>query len=270
MGAATDLIIANLALSAVGARRITTFGETTTAEGREINAVYVSLLDEVLAEHPWNFAQKRVVLAKEITAATQASPVVITSADHGFSDGDEVKITSVKGMTELNGITFTVANKADDTFELTDSDGDNIDGSEYTEYSSGGYITKLADIVMDEDDVEYVYSLPSDYIKVTYFSDTDAIVKFEGSYIYSDTDSLKMKYTYRNVTETEYSPMFVMALATRLAAAICFPLTESRTKAADLLEQYLKVDLPRATATDSQEGTEEELTQDEWETARGI
>ncbi len=74
-----------------------------------------------------------------ITGATQANPVVVTAVDHGFSNGDIVKIRGVKGMTELNNRKFKVANKTDDTFELTDPDDDgNIDGLTYEEYESGG------------------------------------------------------------------------------------------------------------------------------------
>lgn len=80
---------------------------------------------------------------KTITAATAADPVVITSASHGFSNGDQVKINGVVGMTELNGEIFLVADKADDTFELTDLDGNDIDGSAYTAYISGGEVRKM-------------------------------------------------------------------------------------------------------------------------------
>jgi|GEM_PF-6615092 len=77
-----------------------------------------------------------------ITGATQADPVVITSASHGFSDGDEVLINSVAGMTELNNRIFKVADKAADTFELTDDGGaspaNDIDGSLFAAYTSGG------------------------------------------------------------------------------------------------------------------------------------
>ena len=38
-----------------------------------------------------------------ITGATQANPCVVTIASHPFSNGDEVYIDSVAGMTELNG-----------------------------------------------------------------------------------------------------------------------------------------------------------------------
>ena len=41
--------------------------------------------------------------AKNITAATSANPVVITSNTHGFTNGQEVYITGVVGMTEING-----------------------------------------------------------------------------------------------------------------------------------------------------------------------
>ncbi len=78
---------------------------------------------------------------KAITAATAAKPVEITCADHGLADGDLVWIDKVIGMIELNNRVFTVANVTDDTFELTDGAGADIDGSGYTAYVSGGYET---------------------------------------------------------------------------------------------------------------------------------
>jgi hypothetical protein len=70
---------------------------------------------------------------KTITGATAANPVVITATSHGFANGDEVYISGIVGMTELNGRRFIVANKAANTFELEDEDG-----SGYTAYTSGG------------------------------------------------------------------------------------------------------------------------------------
>jgi len=87
---------------------------------------------------------------KTITGATQASPVVITSASHGLSNGDRVRITDVVGMTELNNREFVVALSATNTFALTDAQGNNIDGSGYTAYSSGGE----ANAIGPTDDVE--------------------------------------------------------------------------------------------------------------------
>lgn len=53
-----------------------------------------------------------------ITAITNATPPVVTSAAHGFSNGDLVKINGVLGMTFLNDQTYFVQNVTTNTFEL--------------------------------------------------------------------------------------------------------------------------------------------------------
>lgn len=78
---------------------------------------------------------------KDITAATAADPVVITSAGHGYSNGDRVFITSVVGMTQLNNREFTVANKTTDTFELS-----GVDGTGFDAYTSGGKSGKIVEV----------------------------------------------------------------------------------------------------------------------------
>lgn len=84
---------------------------------------------------------------KSITGITQASPGVVTTAvPHGFSNGDEVYIDGVTGMTEVNGKFFLIANVAADTFELQDRDGNNLDTSGYTAYVSGGNANAIYEI----------------------------------------------------------------------------------------------------------------------------
>ena len=83
---------------------------------------------------------------KTITGATQANPCVITSNSHGYSNGDEVYIASVVGMTELNNKRYLVKNKSTNTFELTDIDGNNINSSSFTAYSSAGTAAKIYEI----------------------------------------------------------------------------------------------------------------------------
>ena len=68
-----------------------------------------------------------------ITNITQANPgVVTTSAPHGFSNSDEIYISGVGGMTQVNGLVFTIANASGSTFDL------GVDTSAYTAYTSGG------------------------------------------------------------------------------------------------------------------------------------
>tara|TARA_Y100001973_G_scaffold87952_1_gene132535 strand:+ start:723 stop:2720 length:1998 start_codon:yes stop_codon:yes gene_type:complete len=83
---------------------------------------------------------------KTISGATQANPGVITATSHGYSNGDHIIVSSVVGMTELNGKTFKVANKTTNTFELQDVDGNNVNTTSYTAYGSAGVANKIYEI----------------------------------------------------------------------------------------------------------------------------
>jgi len=88
-----------------------------------------------------------VETAKTITGITKANPAVVTSGAHGYSNGDFVDIDAVVGMTQVNNKRFKVANVAANTFELQDEDGNNINSSSYTTYSSGGTAERVYQIV---------------------------------------------------------------------------------------------------------------------------
>ncbi len=65
-----------------------------------------------------------------ITGATNASPIVITSANHGLTTGQRVTITGVGGNTNANG-TWTITVIDANTFSLNGSTGNSA-------YTSGG------------------------------------------------------------------------------------------------------------------------------------
>ena len=83
---------------------------------------------------------------KTISAITKANPAVVTATSHGYSNGDEVVISSVGGMTEVNGKRFLVADKTTNTFELQDKDGVDINSSSFTTYTSGGVSNKVFEL----------------------------------------------------------------------------------------------------------------------------
>ena len=58
-----------------------------------------------------------------VSGITKANPGVVTATAHGYSNGDTVYFSRLTEMTELNGTTQTVANKADNTFEIIDTSG---------------------------------------------------------------------------------------------------------------------------------------------------
>lgn len=65
------------------------------------------------------------VTATNVSAITKADPAVVTANGHPFADGDEIYLTGVGGMTEVNKRFFTVANSATNTFELEGEDSQN-------------------------------------------------------------------------------------------------------------------------------------------------
>jgi hypothetical protein len=288
VGTVTKLQIANLALSLIGSKRITTFGETTTEEGREINATYSFIRDEVLMEHPWSFAQKRAALV-DMTRTDQDDWVTGTdyAVDDIVYDPTLAKyyiclvahtsaalfatdLAAVNWELYTDWLTSTVYDKGDKVYNS---------GVEYAclvNHSSGTFATDLTalkwvateTITSLDDELTNVFYLPTDFLRYNRVSDEDAAIEIVGNRLLADTDTLSIKYTYSNDDPTLYSPMFVTALASRLAAEMCFNLTQSANKAKDILTKYESIDLPRAMAADSSQGSPEEMTDTEWEEAR--
>ena len=81
-----------------------------------------------------------------ITGATASDPVVVTmSAGHDFTEGQNITIASVAGMTGING-NHIVKNPTATTLELfaestvLDSTPEPLDGTSFTAWSSGGTV----------------------------------------------------------------------------------------------------------------------------------
>ncbi len=90
----------------------------------------------------WKFSipifQGGLDAAKYIENITQANPGVITVTGHGFSNGNEVSLSGIQGMTEISGANYRVANATTNTFTLVDEAGDNVDTTSFTAFEDGG------------------------------------------------------------------------------------------------------------------------------------
>lgn len=109
--------------------------------------------------------------AKTITGVTQADPGVVIATAHGYSNGEEVFILGIVGMTELNGKFFLVNNVTANTFELQDQDGVDIDTSAFTAYSSGGTAEKVFELVVpyaEADLLQLKYNQNADTMYITH------------------------------------------------------------------------------------------------------
>jgi len=75
-----------------------------------------------------------------ITGVTQATQAVVTAAN-AFQAGQIVHITGIVGMTELNGLPFTVVSANSTSFTI------DVDSTGFTPYVSGGNATSLNNVI---------------------------------------------------------------------------------------------------------------------------
>lgn len=128
----------------------TSFNRSATADQAGFavsNMVIESILDSDLIVETdilaglWDYSQLeiRTVNWKDqqtryITNITKAIPGVVTAPNHELATGDQVTITNVKGMTEVNGNTYTITVITADTFSI------GVTTTAYTTYLHSGEI----------------------------------------------------------------------------------------------------------------------------------
>jgi hypothetical protein len=107
-------------------------GETWVELGIKEGYIPVALDD------PWYSYEFETPDEATVTGATNAEPIEITSAAHGFKDGAVVVVDSVGGNTNANG-TWVVTNATTNTFELYTSLGVASVGN--SNFTTGGTVT---------------------------------------------------------------------------------------------------------------------------------
>lgn len=255
---ATDVQIASLALTRIGHDTITSFSASGNKAQRWFFNNYDFIRQAMLREHGWTCAIKRDVLAmdtiRDITGATAANPVVITSAGHGLSNGDFIYIAGVIGMTEISDRTFTTANVTTDTFQLS-----GVNGLAYTAYSSGG---KVYEYVAKE--YAYRFPLPSDCLRVIRINGAEIDdYRVENGYIYSNEGTCHVEYIFDQTTESAFDAQFTDLLAARLSAEIAYFLTDNQTITEQAWEIYNRK-LGLARTMDSRQGKPRGVDADAW------
>jgi hypothetical protein len=108
---------------------------------------------------------------KSITAITQASPGVITSAAHGYANGDWVYVSGCGGMTSLNSRFFIVASATANSYTLTDLAGAAIDTSALAAYSGGGTTARVYTVAtpfLEADLFDLHYTQSADVLTITH------------------------------------------------------------------------------------------------------
>lgn len=75
---------------------------------------------------------------KDITGFTNANPAVVSCPAHGFSDGDEVFITGVASVPQINGRFLIVSGSSTNAFSLRTIEDVPVDSTNYGVYGGNG------------------------------------------------------------------------------------------------------------------------------------
>lgn len=118
------------------------------------------------------------------------------------------------------------------------------------------------------DNMNYYFQLPSGLIRVFETSNPLAKMRIEGEYILTNYSSVGILYTYYLDEPSKYPASFVDALSYKLAADMCYEITNSNNFAGELLKVYEGHYLPRARTQDAQTGTHNEPLDSDWVNAR--
>jgi hypothetical protein len=112
------------------------------------------------------------------------------------------------------------------------------------------------------------FTLPSDCLRVL---DTDLYkdmdYQIEGRFLYANTDAIKIKYIAEIADVTKFTPGFAECLSLKLAASICYRLTQNATLKESIeakFERRLKV----VRTFDAQEGVGSRIYADSWLNSR--
>ena len=279
MSISTSLDLVNLSLTHLGSSKLAVL-DTTTEYGRVYSAIYPEALDELLREIRPNFAKKRAIFhqvvdaEKTITGATAAKPVVVTSATHGFEDDDIIAIYNVVGMTDLNGKMYIVSNNDTNTFELTDMDGNEVDGTEYDAWVSGGKCGVVSDAPVFGYSVRYL--LPTDYILLLELNGNEDLTiphSDEAGELLTDEAQIQAQYVAQITDVTKFDKDFVKVLVYKMNAEAAFHVT-NQSSVAEKWEGKYEKELAKAKGRKSQEsgspqkGRLRRITAKTWTNAR--
>lgn len=120
----------------------------------------------------------------------------------------------------------------------------------------------------------YAYQLPDDFVKIAPLDpqakDNPTDYLFEGTQLLTnETGPLNIRYVSSDTAEEKFDPMFVLALAAKIASHIVEPLTQSAGKKNQVDDNYL-FHIRKARQLNAIESGPVESEIDEWERTRRI
>lgn len=257
--AATETVIANLALLRMGQSTIDSIDGTDTLSVK-VNTLYDQTRDELLTAGPelgWKFARRRYngidrdstsITAFADYSGTVSGTTSVTSASHGLVTGDMV---TIDGTTNYDD-DYDIVVIDDDTFYIEeDFVADDATGTAY----------------WTSDEYSYRYAIPSSPTVLRIVTANVGGVELtdwiqEGDYVLTNQESseIDLLVVQQITTTTKFPPMFTRTLVLMLAIQLHYNLTQD-LRAIQLLEVDLDKTMPKAIAMDERSKYVQESSQ---------
>jgi hypothetical protein len=119
----------------------------------------------------------------------------------------------------------------------------------------------VATVTVPAFEFAYEYTLPTDILRMIATEYGDDFYQIENNKLYSNYSTVKIRYISKITDPTSFTPSFAELLSSKLAADLCWPLTQSGTLKAALMEEY-KTKLKDSRSFDGQENPSYPLTDD--------
>jgi len=163
---------------------------------------------------------------KTITGITQANPAVVTVSSHGYSNGDDVWINSVVGMTQVNGRRFRIANVTTNTFELQ-----GVNSTGYTAYASAGTAADVFEIASPFTETqlyEIAFTQSADVMYLVHEDVSPRKLSRTGhtNWTLTEVDFKRGPYLDQNTTSTTMTPSGTSGSVTITASSSTFVATD--------------------------------------------
>ena len=164
--------------------------------------------------------------SQNITGITKANPAVVTVASHGYTNGTDVWINSVGGMTEVNGRRYTIANATTNTFELS-----GVNSTNYTTYTSGGTAASVYEISSPYTEAqlyEIQFTQSADVMYIVHEGVSPRKLSRTGhtNWTLSEVDFKRGPYLDQNTTSTTMTPSGTSGNITITASSNTFVSTD--------------------------------------------
>jgi len=146
--------------------------------------------------------------AVNVSGITQANPAVVTtSAAHGLTTGQDVFLTGINGMVNLNGRSVRVTVLTATTFSIQTYQGANINSTTFPAYTSGGTMARIYTVTTpwDASDVfELNYAAKNDVLTVVHpdYKPTDVTRTGNTAWTVTDFASTQGPFQDKNAGST--------------------------------------------------------------------